>query len=133
MRTQQPTNQQYTKNFFLYFACALFLSFRILRSAIDFFYVRVIKFERTNGTLYHARYSLLKARLTTAEINEAETALPFLYFLFSFAVAPLSPLKMADYRLASLEGLNHVCSKKIDWPTATIHITENPISEAVVC
>ncbi|XP_028520435.1 protein NDRG3 isoform X2 [Apis cerana] len=48
-------------------------------------------------------------------------------------VAPLSPLKMADYRLASLEGLNHVCSKKIDWPTATIHITENPISEAVVC
>ncbi|XP_070167560.1 protein NDRG3 isoform X1 [Polyergus mexicanus] len=48
-------------------------------------------------------------------------------------VAPLSPLKMADYRLASLEGLNHICSKKIDWPTATIHITENPISEAVVC
>ncbi|XP_076664908.1 misexpression suppressor of KSR 2 isoform X2 [Andrena cerasifolii] len=48
-------------------------------------------------------------------------------------VAPLSPLKMADYRLASIEGLNHVCSKKIDWPTATIHITENPISEAVVC
>ncbi|KAH0956148.1 hypothetical protein HN011_001725 [Eciton burchellii] len=48
-------------------------------------------------------------------------------------MAPLSPLKMADYRLASLEGLNHVCSKKIDWPTATIHITENPISEAVVC
>ncbi|XP_029164982.1 protein NDRG3 isoform X2 [Nylanderia fulva] len=48
-------------------------------------------------------------------------------------VAPLSPLKMADYRLASLEGLNHVCSKKFDWPTATIHITENPISEAVVC
>ncbi|XP_076388315.1 misexpression suppressor of KSR 2 isoform X1 [Megachile rotundata] len=48
-------------------------------------------------------------------------------------VAPLSPLKMADYRQASLEGLNHVCSKKIDWPTATIHITENPISEAVVC
>ncbi|XP_071572162.1 protein NDRG3 isoform X4 [Temnothorax nylanderi] len=48
-------------------------------------------------------------------------------------VAPLSPLKMADFRLASLEGLNHVCSKKIDWPTATIHITENPISEAVVC
>ncbi|XP_057319992.1 protein NDRG3 isoform X6 [Microplitis mediator] len=48
-------------------------------------------------------------------------------------VAPLSPLKMADYRLASLEGLNHFCSKKFDWPTATIHITENPISEAVVC
>ncbi|KAK2587054.1 hypothetical protein KPH14_011007 [Odynerus spinipes] len=48
-------------------------------------------------------------------------------------MAPLSPLKMADYRLASLEGLNHICSKKIDWPTATIHITENPISEAVVC
>ncbi|XP_020278867.1 protein NDRG3 isoform X2 [Pseudomyrmex gracilis] len=48
-------------------------------------------------------------------------------------VAPLSPLKMADFRLASMEGLNHVCSKKIDWPTATIHITENPISEAVVC
>ncbi|XP_067211942.1 protein NDRG3 isoform X2 [Linepithema humile] len=48
-------------------------------------------------------------------------------------VAPLSPLKMADFRLASLEGLNHICSKKIDWPTATIHITENPISEAVVC
>lgn len=53
--------------------------------------------------------------------------------VFSFTVAPLSPLKMADYRLASLEGLNHVCGKKIDWPTATIHITENPISEAVVC
>lgn len=50
-----------------------------------------------------------------------------------FSVAPLSPLKMADYRLASLEGLNHICSKKIDWPTATIHITENPISEAMVC
>ncbi|XP_033329700.1 misexpression suppressor of KSR 2 isoform X5 [Megalopta genalis] len=48
-------------------------------------------------------------------------------------VAPLSPLKMADYRLASLEELNHVCIKKIDRPTATIHITENPISEAVVC
>ncbi|XP_011504475.1 PREDICTED: protein NDRG3 isoform X2 [Ceratosolen solmsi marchali] len=48
-------------------------------------------------------------------------------------VAPLSPLKMADYRLASLEGLNHICSKKIDWPTATIHITENPLPEAVVC
>ncbi|XP_076181947.1 misexpression suppressor of KSR 2 isoform X3 [Ptiloglossa arizonensis] len=48
-------------------------------------------------------------------------------------VAPLSPLKMADYRLASLEELNHVCIKKLDRPTATIHITENPISEAVVC
>ncbi|XP_015438928.1 PREDICTED: protein NDRG3 isoform X2 [Dufourea novaeangliae] len=48
-------------------------------------------------------------------------------------VAPLSPLKMADYRLASLEELNHVCIKKIDRPNATIHITENPISEAVVC
>ncbi|KAK0095796.1 hypothetical protein PV326_007358 [Microctonus aethiopoides] len=48
-------------------------------------------------------------------------------------VAPLSPLKMADYRLASLESLNHICAKRIDWPTATIHITENPISEAVVC
>ncbi|XP_023290339.1 protein NDRG3 isoform X2 [Orussus abietinus] len=48
-------------------------------------------------------------------------------------VAPLSPLKMADYRLASLEGLNHICAKRIDWPGATIHITENPISEAVVC
>ncbi|XP_031779572.1 protein NDRG3 isoform X4 [Nasonia vitripennis] len=48
-------------------------------------------------------------------------------------VAPLSPLKMADYRLASLEGLNHICSKKMDWPTATIHITENPLPEAVVC
>ncbi|XP_076620610.1 misexpression suppressor of KSR 2 isoform X1 [Colletes latitarsis] len=48
-------------------------------------------------------------------------------------VAPLSPLKMADYRLASLEELNHLCFKKLDRPTATIHITENPISEAVVC
>ncbi|XP_043256070.1 protein NDRG3 isoform X1 [Colletes gigas] len=48
-------------------------------------------------------------------------------------VAPLSPLKMADYRLASLEELNHLCIKKLDRPTATIHITENPISEAVVC
>ncbi|XP_034936596.1 protein NDRG3 isoform X1 [Chelonus insularis] len=47
--------------------------------------------------------------------------------------APLSPLKMADYRLASLEGLNHICTKRFDWPTAAIHITENPISEAVVC
>ncbi|XP_014221075.1 protein NDRG3 isoform X2 [Trichogramma pretiosum] len=47
--------------------------------------------------------------------------------------APLSPLKMADYRLASLEGLNHICSKKIDWPTATMRIIENPLPETAVC
>ncbi|XP_044020027.1 protein NDRG3 isoform X2 [Aphidius gifuensis] len=48
-------------------------------------------------------------------------------------VAPLSPLRMADYRLGCLDGLNHLCMKKIDWPSATMHITENPISEAVAC
>ncbi|XP_014215346.1 protein NDRG3 isoform X2 [Copidosoma floridanum] len=48
-------------------------------------------------------------------------------------VAPLSPLKMADYRRASTEGLNFICAKKIDWPTTTIHITENPLPEAVAC
>lgn len=109
--------------FLFYFACTLPFIY-ILRSAI--FYVT--KFERTNGIIY-ARYQPLRDEINND--NMKSRILSFSYFFFT--VAPLSPLKMADYRLASLEGLNHICSKKIDWPTATIHITENPISEAVVC
>lgn len=78
------------------------------------------------------RVNNLDARMKKM-LFSTQITLTWNFRLFFFTVAPLSPLKMADYRLASLEGLNHVCSKKIDWPTATIHITENPISEAVVC
>ncbi|XP_046469167.1 protein NDRG3 isoform X2 [Neodiprion pinetum] len=46
-------------------------------------------------------------------------------------VAPLSPTKISDYRLASL--YLEICNQKSEWLSATIHITENPISEAVVC
>ena len=75
----------------------------------------------------------MRVTASSGEVKLMERNRRYYLPVFSFTVAPLSPLKMADYRLASLEGLNHVCSKKIDWPTATIHITENPISEAVVC
>ncbi|GJQ76854.1 hypothetical protein Trydic_g15060 [Trypoxylus dichotomus] len=47
-------------------------------------------------------------------------------------VAPLSPVKMAQFRKASLEELLKSKFPNGQWPTSMIHITENPIS-AVVC
>lgn len=53
--------------------------------------------------------------------------------MYFFAVAPLSPTKMALFRKTSFEEL---LKSKFpgggQWPTNVIHITENPIS-AVVC
>ncbi|KAF2900057.1 hypothetical protein ILUMI_06126, partial [Ignelater luminosus] len=50
--------------------------------------------------------------------------------------APLSPIKMAQFRKASLEEmLKSKLEPKLQngqWPSSVIHITENPIS-AVVC
>lgn len=47
-------------------------------------------------------------------------------------VAPLSPVKMAQFRKAPLEELLKTKFANGQWPTSMIHITENPIS-AVVC
>lgn len=59
----------------------------------------------------------------------------------SVAVAPLSENKMAHYRQASLDdGLDLLLVNKLQtnnnpivWSSSAINITENPISEAVVC
>nr|CAD7401162.1 unnamed protein product [Timema poppensis] len=54
-------------------------------------------------------------------------------------VAPLSDNKMAIFRQTSLDGLNTYSKLQLrtpsppHWPTSAINITENPISEAVVC
>ncbi|XP_069689489.1 protein NDRG3 isoform X2 [Periplaneta americana] len=57
----------------------------------------------------------------------------------SAEVAPLTENKMAIFRQTSLDGLNLISKHKTrnssppHWSTSTINITENPISEAVVC
>ncbi|KAK7873968.1 hypothetical protein R5R35_012972 [Gryllus longicercus] len=53
-------------------------------------------------------------------------------------VAPLTENKMANYRRASLEALDVVSKLQTQtpaphWSASNINITENPISEAVVC
>ncbi|XP_063244988.1 protein NDRG3 isoform X2 [Bacillus rossius redtenbacheri] len=50
-------------------------------------------------------------------------------------VAPLSDNKIAIYRQTSLEALDTVSKRtpSPQWSNSTINITENPISEAVVC
>ncbi|PSN48376.1 hypothetical protein C0J52_21014 [Blattella germanica] len=57
----------------------------------------------------------------------------------SAEVAPLTENKMAFFRQTSLDGLNLISKPKArttspkHWSTSAINITENPISEAVVC
>nr|CAD7257757.1 unnamed protein product [Timema shepardi] len=62
-----------------------------------------------------------------------------LAILCDYSLAPLSDNKMAIFRQTSLDGLNTYSKLQLrtpsppHWPTSAINITENPISEAVVC
>jgi len=122
MRTQHSTNNTPLSFFLL----CMYAFFYLYPSFSHFLRLR-------NKIRMNKYYNNMRVAASSGEVKLTERNQRYYLPIFSFTVAPLSPLKMADYRLASLEGLNHVCSKKIDWPTATIHITENPISEAVVC